>query len=321
VNLAKYDAACYAIQVAVAVDEVKDIKDKADAMRLYAHQAKNKALEVDAAEIRHRAERRLGEMISHQKETVGLATGGGDTSGGSREVPPHEPPTLAEAGIDKKLSARAQKLAAIPEEEFEETISDWREKVSQETERVTVNLIRAGERAQREENQHVPPPVGEYSLIYADPPWRYDYTKAESRAIENQYPTMTLDEICELDIPASNDCVLFMWATSPKLQESFDVLRAWGFTYKTCAVWDKEIIGMGYYFRQQHELLLVATKGQPGTPDESARISSVIKSRREKHSKKPDLVYEVLEGMYPDMNKIELFARNERSGWDGWGNG
>jgi len=316
-ELVKYEAACQAIQVAVNVDEVKDIKDKADAMRLYAHQAKNKDLEVNAAEIRHRAERRLGEMITHQKETVGLAQGRrSDLVPDGNQVKP----TLAEAGIDKKLSARAQKLAAIPEAEFEATISDWREQVSKETERVTVNLLRAGERAQREQKQHVPPPIGEYSLIYADPPWQYDYTKAESRAIENQYPTMTLDQICELDIPAASDCVLFMWATSPKLQESFEVLRAWGFTYRTCAVWDKEIIGMGYYFRQQHELLLVATKGRPGTPDESARISSVIKSRRDKHSKKPDLIYGMLEGMYPEMNKIELFARNERNGWDGWGN-
>ena len=80
--------------------------------RAYARQAKNRELEVDAAEIRMRAERRLGELIRAQKETVGLATGGGDTSGGSRKAPPQEPPSLADAGIDKKLSSRAQKLAA-----------------------------------------------------------------------------------------------------------------------------------------------------------------------------------------------------------------
>ena len=96
----------------------------AEAMRAYARQAKNRDLEVDAAEIRIRAERKLGELIIEQKTTVGLAKGGGDTSTGSRKVPVQELPTLADDGIDKKLSSRAQKVAAVPEDKFEaDTIS------------------------------------------------------------------------------------------------------------------------------------------------------------------------------------------------------
>jgi hypothetical protein len=109
-----------AIAEAMAVDEVQTIRNKADAMRVYAKQAQNRQLEVDAAEIRLRAERRLGELIIWQKQTVGLNPGsagtlrGRNSSGGAVLEPlENKPPTLAEAGIDKKLSMRAQKLAAV----------------------------------------------------------------------------------------------------------------------------------------------------------------------------------------------------------------
>ena len=142
--LVKYDAACQALAIAKTTDEVKDIRDKAEAMRSYARQAKNKTLEVDAAEIRMRAERRLGELIVRQKETVGLNTGGGDTSGPSLVEGPDAPPTLASAGIGYKLSSTAQKLAAVPEAQFEEKIGEWRDKVADETQRVTTNLLEMG---------------------------------------------------------------------------------------------------------------------------------------------------------------------------------
>lgn len=146
-NLVKYEAACRALAEAKAVDEVKDIRDKADAMRIYAMQAKNKVLEIDAAEIRIRAERRLGEMIAAQKKTVGLNKGGNPslTPREQREVTP----TLKETGISHDLSSRAQKLAAVPEDEFEAEVADWRERVQEEGKRVTTRLEQAGERAQR----------------------------------------------------------------------------------------------------------------------------------------------------------------------------
>lgn len=161
-----------------------------------------------------------------------------------------------------------------------------------------------------------------YPVIYCDPPWRYEHVKTESRAIENQYPTMTLDDICGMNIEAIStpDCIIFMWTTSPKLLESFRVLEAWGFTYRTCAVWDKEKIGMGYYFRQQHEILLVATKGSIPTPVPENRPSSVIRIARAEHSAKPFEVAAIIEKMYPELPKIELFCRTPRDGWAAWGN-
>jgi N6-adenosine-specific RNA methylase IME4 len=163
-------------------------------------------------------------------------------------------------------------------------------------------------------------PEGEYGVILADPPWRYEHVETDSRAIENQYPTLSLDTICDYRIPAADDAVLLLWATSPKLAEAMRVVDAWGFTYRTCAVWDKEQIGMGYYFRQQHELLLVAAKGALPVPDPSARVSSMIRAPRGTHSAKPDVIYTIIEQMYPDIPRVELFSRTPRQGWTSWGN-
>lgn len=161
-----------------------------------------------------------------------------------------------------------------------------------------------------------------YPVLYADPPWRYEHAESESRAIENQYPTMALDEICALPVAdlATPDAILFLWATSPKLAESMQVINAWGFNYRTCAVWDKQHIGMGYYFRQQHELLLVATKGSIPAPPPYSRPASIYSERRGKHSAKPSRFAEWIETMYPELNKIELFCREPRGGWSVWGN-
>ena len=165
-----------------------------------------------------------------------------------------------------------------------------------------------------------PLPDGLYNVILSDPPWRYDFSETTTREIENKYPTMELEEIKNLPVPAAENSVLFLWATAPKLIEALEVLREWGFQYKTHAVWDKEIIGMGYWFRGQHELLLVGTRGSFSPPPPDLRISSVIRSRRTKHSEKPILVYDIIEKMFPDGKYLEMFSRVNRSGWVGWGN-
>jgi len=139
-ELIKYDAACKALTEAKSVDEVKHIRDIAEAMRAYARQAKNKVLELDAAEIRIRAERRVGEMIAAQKATVGLAK----PPGKKREIgsEPDPIPALADAGIDKHLADRARKLARLPEVEFNARLGNLRERVEADNERVTIDLLR-----------------------------------------------------------------------------------------------------------------------------------------------------------------------------------
>jgi len=116
------------------------------------------------------------------------------------------------------------------------------------------------------------------------------------------------------------DAVLFLWATSPKVAESLRVIDAWGFTYRTCMVWVKDQIGMGYYARQRHELLLIASKGEPPVPEPANRPDSVVNAPRAEHSAKPPVFYELIERMYPEFPKIELFCREPREGWASWGN-
>jgi len=157
-----------------------------------------------------------------------------------------------------------------------------------------------------------------YNIIYADPPWRYSFSKSKSRKIENQYPTMELKDICDLKIPSEDNCVLYLWATAPKLLEALKVMESWGFKYKTQAIWDKEIIGMGYWFRGQHEILLVGVKGKFSPPIK--KVSSVFKFRRTNHSKKPKQIKDYIELAFPKERKIELFAREKTEGWDVWGN-
>jgi N6-adenosine-specific RNA methylase IME4 len=169
-------------------------------------------------------------------------------------------------------------------------------------------------------------PVGEkhWPIIYADPPWRYEdpAIATPNRAIENYYPTMALEEICALPVAelVSDDALLFIWTTAPKLAECIKVIEAWGFEYRTNAVWDKEIIGTGYYFRNQHELLLVGKRGNIPHPAAGTQPSSVYRERRSEHSVKPTFFHDMIEKLYPDLPKIELFARHARPGWDAWGN-
>jgi N6-adenosine-specific RNA methylase IME4 len=107
------------------------------------------------------------------------------------------------------------------------------------------------------------------------------------------------------------------------LKEAFQIINAWSFQYSTCAVWEKTncAFSKGFWFRQQHEILLVCRRGNFPTPPPHARPSSVIRAPRREHSRKPDIVYEIIEAMYPDLPKAELFARGPaRPGWATWGN-
>lgn len=184
--------------------------------------------------------------------------------------------------------------------------------------------------ADRREAEREPEPEAERSprpnLIVADPPWKYDFAETDNRQIENHYPTGTVPEIAQYmrkEMEAEDteqDVVLFLWATVAKMTEAFDLLDELGFQYKTCAVWDKEKIGMGYWFRGQHELLLVATRGQFSPPDQEHRVSSVFREARGKHSEKPECVFSWIEKAFPNAVKMEIFQRKTREGWIGKGN-
>jgi len=165
-------------------------------------------------------------------------------------------------------------------------------------------------------------PTDTYRVIYADPPWKYgnqgldDYGHAE-----RHYPAMSIAELCALDVRSliDEDAVLFMWVTSPLLAECFDVIKAWGFTYKTSFVWDKVRHNFGHYNSVRHELLLVCTRGSC-LPDVQQLFDSVVTEERTEHSVKPETFRTIIDTIYPHGRRIELFARRAVEGWDKWGN-
>lgn len=170
-------------------------------------------------------------------------------------------------------------------------------------------------------------PKGKYEVLLADPPWRYD-SDGFKKSVESHYPTMDLQELCALgekikEISAKN-CVLFLWTTSAKLDWAMPVIEAWGFKYKSSMIWDKVKHNMGFYSSIRHEFLLIAGKGS-STPKANGKIANSIDSvqsieKSSKHSEKPEEFRKIIEKLYPNTKKIELFARKKVEGWTVWGN-
>lgn len=218
------------------------------------------------------------------------------------------------AGIDRSVISKIVQNGEIAK--MHNSISNW---LSQGK---TVE-----EAAEKLEVETPPLPEGKYRVIYADPPWQYSNAGLKGSA-ESHYATMPLEEICELedkngrkitDLPADNS-VLFLWVTSSFQQEGFEVCKRFGFDYKTTFIWikDKATYGkLGFYTYSQHEFLFVATKGSC-LPKEGSLVPSVIYAEKSDHSRKPEMVYEIIERMY-DEPYVELFARNKREGWTAWG--
>lgn len=166
-------------------------------------------------------------------------------------------------------------------------------------------------------------PSGKYRVIYADPPWKYGDGLTENYGgTQYHYPSMSIDELCAMPIKeiAEDNAVLFMWVTSPLLEECFPIIRAWGFKYKSSFVWDKIKHNMGHYNSVRHEFLLVCTRGSC-TPDEKTLIDSVQSiERTNKHSEKPEEFRRIIETIYKHGSKLELFARQNHEGWFIYGN-
>jgi N6-adenosine-specific RNA methylase IME4 len=162
-----------------------------------------------------------------------------------------------------------------------------------------------------------------YGCILADPPWRFQPRSRETgmdRAADNHYPTMALDDIKALRVPAADDCVLFLWATVPLLPEAVEVMRAWGFDYKSAVIWDKLRPGTGYWTQNRAEFLLIGTRGNIPAPAVGTQPPQIIQASRGKHSEKPANFVELIEQLYPTTPKLEMFARSARPCWDAWGN-
>jgi N6-adenosine-specific RNA methylase IME4 len=176
----------------------------------------------------------------------------------------------------------------------------------------------------------IPFPNKKYNIIYCDPAWYFKaYSdKGNKRSAVQHYNCMSINDIYDLPVNTicSNDCILFIWVIDPMLPEAMEVIKRWGFKYKTVAfTWVKEnkksegyFTGLGYWTRANPEMCLLATKGKPKRL--SKAVKQLIISKRQEHSKKPDEIRNRIIQLCGDLPKIELFARQRVKGWDCWGN-
>ena len=166
-----------------------------------------------------------------------------------------------------------------------------------------------------------------YSIIYADPPWSYNDKKCLGGAVK-KYECMSVKDICELPVPdiCNDNCILFMWATYPMIQEALDVVKAWGFQYKTIGFnWiklsktgNKLSFGLGRYTRGNSEPLLIGVKGKIDVKVHN--MNEVLCYPNIRHSEKPAVFRDKIVELVGDLPRCELFARQKTDGWDVWGN-
>lgn len=168
-----------------------------------------------------------------------------------------------------------------------------------------------------------------YNIIYAAPPWKYNTWRDGEGTAEKHYPTMKVEEIVNMKDTikkiSEKDCILFLWVTFPCLLDGIRVIKEWGFRYKTCGfnwikrnkVSDTWFFGLGYWTRANSEICLLATKGT--IKRKSNKVSQVVDTHIEEHSKKPAIVRDKIIELVGDLPRIELFARQTADGWDSWG--
>jgi N6-adenosine-specific RNA methylase IME4 len=177
---------------------------------------------------------------------------------------------------------------------------------------------------QKIESENLVQPNKKYHVIAIDPPWAYsekggfsseDYDADSNRGAVD-YPTMTVEQISKIELPASDDCVLFLWTTHAFLRDSFTLMEEWGFNYKATIVWDKVKMGLGRTVRMQVEFCLIGLKGSPIINGSSER--DIITEPRREHSRKPEAFYQMAERMCIG-NKLDFFSRQNRENWDHYG--
>lgn len=287
------------------------------------------------------SKKREGIVDLQAKAKANLSAGGGDKKSkaarsGLADLPKAIAPTPINvrkerariSGLSERTIAKSDVVAerappdVLAKLRAGESSIDAEYKAIRSAEKRTETVARIQEIAR---NSDAEIPNRRYPVLYVDPPWAYDRSTSDtdSSAARSHYPTMSVDDLCDWDVVrvlAAPDAALFLWVTSPLLAEAFDVVSAWGFKYKASIIWDKGSGKQGFYSRGRHEQLLICTRGEMPTVDPKNRPESVICAPREGHSVKPAVFAEVIQRMYPDFERIEIFARKPREGWSVWGN-
>lgn len=314
VTLQHFDNAKREIALANTIDEVKQIRDQAEALRQYIRQ-QGASLEMQnhAAEIKLRAERRAGEMLKETEKNPG------NLLRGNTMQPREETPTLEELGISKIQSHRWQLEAEIPEEKFEQFIAETKAASEELTSRAALSIAaRIRNEKKKETTSDTTIPNGLFDVIVIDPPWPYggQYSSTGHR-VASPYPEMPIEEIIALDIPAADNCILWLWTTNRFMHEAHHILEAWAFEPKTILTWFKMRTGVGHWLRGDTEHCILAVRGSPKITHTSQ--STALMAKATDHSRKPDDFLVLVESLCPGA-KLEMFARKKREGWESWGN-
>lgn len=228
-------------------------------------------------------------------------------------------------------SGTPELIEAVERDEIAVSAAEKIAKQSPSKQRNLVSKIKAGARPQEAHRQERAEeareasklPATKYRVIYADPPWSYGNTQPDYHPEQrDHYAVMSLQAIAELPVQemVERDAVLFLWVTSPILEDAFKIIHAWGFDYKASFIWDKIKHNMGHYNSVRHEFLLVCARGSC-QPDERKLFDSVVSEERGEHSAKPETFRKIIDTIYPIGKRLELFRRGPAvKGWDAWGN-
>lgn len=325
-GVAFYDSAIAALSTATLAD-AREMLAQADSVELYAKKARDPDLVKHAVAVSLAAQRRAGELLRQMADEGARETRGGDRKSKFRSGTLK----LDDIGVTKKQSQKWQQLAGLSHPDFEERVAERQQEAlraldGSRAERQAEKKTRRQEREQELAENIRALPDKKYGVIYADPEWKFEVYSQESgldRAADNHYPTSDLDAICARGVAAiaADDCVLFLWVTTPMLGAFPLVLAAWGFTYKSCIVWAKDGTGTGYWTRDRAEHLIIATRGNVPCPAMGDQCESLVEAPVGAHSAKPERFAEIIESYFPSLPKIELNRRGPpRPGWDAWGN-
>lgn len=327
--LSKIEDMKLVIQKATSHVQVMEIRDHASALARLMKTRKESIDHVNAVmEVKLASERRMGDMLAEKPENRGHYQKSHDVTFGDSV-------SLADIGVSKMQSCRWQAVASIDDDIYEAHIRETKQAGKELTTSAVLKLAKRLKAAEDCKPSEQTLPSGpriitnlqqaidrgqKFGTIYADPPWRYG-NQGTRGATDDHYVTMSIEEICAEPVSeiVADSAHLHLWTTNAFLREAFDVIKAWGFEYKSCFVWVKPQMGMGNYWRVSHEFLLLGVRGS--CPFGSRDDKSWMSIDRLEHSEKPGEIRQVVERVSPGPH-LEMYGReiDLSSPWTVYGN-
>lgn len=311
--IAALDKAKLMLSSVRTLEQAVEIRDRASAIAAYARARGADEAHLIALEIKLRAEYRAGRFLKEMEKAKGTLLRGNNLLPREKELP-----RLKDLGIDKKESARWQKIASIPEKRFEEYIADT-------TKRTQAAMLQAASpyvRPKPKTAETPPYPSGKYKCIVVDPPWpmeKFDRAVRPDQGKYLDYDTMTLDEISAIplqDFADPDGCQVYLWTTHRFLPDAFRIFSAWGVNYHCLLTWVKPtgMTPMSWMFNTEH--VLFGYIGHLNVLRKGLKVS--FEAPVTKHSEKPDVFYDLVRQVSRER-RVDMFARREHDGFEKWG--